>query len=107
MNELELECIIEAIDNNFTRAVIIIDTDHEELISNVEKLLDESDITYKMEWKSKYNEYVLYDYEPFCTEGYYLRFNIERTLLYKINWVLYNANKYIKAVNSLNKLLEV
>lgn len=107
MNELELECIIEAIDNNFTRAVIVIDTDHEQLISNVEKLLDESGITYKMEWKSKYNEYILYDYEPFCSEGYYLRFNIERTLLYKLNWVLYNANKYIKAVNSLNKLLEV
>ncbi len=107
-NELELECIFESTDeNNFVRAVIIIDTDHEELISNVEKLLDESGITYKLKWKSKYNEYVLYDYEPFCTEGYYLKFNIGRTPLYKINWVLYNANKYIKAVNSLNKLLEV
>lgn len=107
MNELELECIIEAIDNNFTRAVIIIDTDHEELISNVEKLLHESGITYKMKWESKYAKEVVYDYEPFCVSGYNLTFNIERTLLYKINWVLYNANKYIKAVNSLNKLLEV
>lgn len=107
MNELELECIIEDIDNNFTRAVIIIDTEHKELISNVEKLLDESDIVCRVDWKSKYNDYVMYDYEPFCIEGFNLRFNIERTLLYKLNWVLYNTNKYIKAINSLNKLLEV
>lgn len=107
MNDLELECILENPDNNFTRATIIIDADHEELISFVEKLLDESGITYKVQWKSKYDEFVIYDYEPFCTEGYYLRFNIERTLLYKLNWVLYNANKYIKVVNGLNKLLEV
>lgn len=107
MNELELECILETIDNNFTRATIIIDTDHEELITNVEKLLDESDIPYKVQWKSKYNSHVVYDYEPYYTASYNLVFNLERTLLYKLNWVLYNANKYIKAVNSLNKLLEV
>lgn len=107
MNKLELECLFDYIDSNFTKAAIIIDTEHEELISNVGKLLDESGISYKLEWKSKYNEYVLYDYEPFCTEGFNLKFNIEKALLYKLNWVLYNTNKYIKAVNSLNKLLEV
>lgn len=105
--ELELECIFEDIDSNFTRAIIIIDTDHEELISNIAKLLDESNITYKNEWKSKYNDFVVYDYEPFCIEGFNRKFILERTLTYKINWVLYNANKYIKAVNKLNKLLEV
>lgn len=107
MNELELECIFESTDNNFAKVIIMIDTDHEELISNVEKLLDESDISYKIQWKSKFVNDVVYDYKPFCVGGYNFVFNIERTLLYKINWVLYNANKYIKAVNSLNKLLEV
>ena len=24
----------------------------------------------KNEWKSKYNSYVVYDYEPFCSEGF-------------------------------------
>ena len=24
----------------------------------------------RKEWKSKYNSYVVYDYEPFCTEGF-------------------------------------
>lgn len=107
MNDLELECILENPDNNFTRAVIMIGTEHKELISNVEKLLNEIDVAHRIDWKSKYNDYVIYDYEPFCSEGFYLRFNIERTFLYKLNWVLYNANKYIKVVNSLNKLLEV
>ena len=107
MNELELECIFDEIDNNFTRAVIIIDTEHEELISNVEKLLDESNIIYKIQWQSRVCDDIIYDFEPFYTEGYNIKFNIERTLLYKLNWVLYNTNKYIKAINSLNKLLEV
>lgn len=105
--ELELECIFEAIDSNFTRAVIIIDTAHEELISNIIRLLDESNITYSNKWQSKYNDYVIYDYEPFCIDGFNRKLILERTLTYKINWVLYNANRYIKAVNNLNKLLEV
>ena len=24
----------------------------------------------RKEWKSKYNSYVVYDYEPFCSEGF-------------------------------------
>ena len=24
----------------------------------------------RKEWKSKYNSYVVYDYEPFCTDGF-------------------------------------
>ena len=24
----------------------------------------------KKEWKSKYNSYVIYDYEPFCSDGF-------------------------------------
>ena len=24
----------------------------------------------KKEWKSKYNNYVIYDYEPFCSDGF-------------------------------------
>jgi len=107
IKELELECIFEAIDSNFTRATIIIDTAHEELISNVIRLLDESNITYSNEWQSKYNVRIVHDYEPFCTDGYNRKLILERTLTYKINWVLYNANRYIKAVNNLNKLLEV
>ena len=39
----------------------------------------DSDIT---EWKSKYNDYVVYDYEPFCAEGFlkrrYLKFKSEQ-----------------------------
>ena len=34
------------------------------------------------EWKSKYNSYVVYDYEPFCAEGFlkrrYLKFKSEQ-----------------------------
>ena len=35
----------------------------------------------KKEWKSKYNNYVIYDYEPFCSDG----FEINITLSSKQN----------------------
>ena len=30
----------------------------------------------KKEWKSKYNSYVVYDYEPFCTDGFEINITI-------------------------------
>ena len=49
----------------------------------------------KKEWKSKYNNYVIYDYEPFCSDG----FEINVTLSSR-------ANEYLNFVRFLydNKL---
>ncbi len=45
----------------------------------------------KKEWKSKYNSYVVYDYEPFCTDGFEINLTISIKYLYdeKVNTIDY------------------
>ena len=41
------------------------------IIDWVEDIADENNCKIeRKEWKSKYNSYVVYDYEPFCSEGF-------------------------------------
>ena len=44
----------------------------------------------KKEWKSKYNSYVVYDYEPFCTDGFEINLTIIKYLYdEKVNTIDY------------------
>ena len=45
----------------------------------------------RSEWVSKYNSYVVYDYEPFCTDGYFNRLILSNTprSLFAI-WLMFN-----------------
>ena len=36
----------------------------------VKRVLEAEASTVREEWRSKYNNYVCYDYEPFCSEGF-------------------------------------
>ena len=36
----------------------------------VKRVLEDEASTMREEWRSKYNNYVSYDYEPFCSEGF-------------------------------------
>lgn len=36
----------------------------------VKRILENEAGTAREEWRSKYNNYVMYDYEPFCSEGF-------------------------------------
>ena len=43
----------------------------------LENIIDENNgRVERKEWKSKYNSYVVYDYEPFCTDGFEINFVI-------------------------------
>ena len=41
----------------------------------------------KKEWKSKYNSYVIYDYEPFCSDGFEINVNKLDTIEYLNNCI--------------------
>ena len=34
----------------------------------------------KKEWRSKYNNYVVYDYEPFCSEGFEITVTLSKNV---------------------------
>ncbi len=36
----------------------------------VKRILENEACTIKEKWKSKYNPYIIYDHEPFCSEGF-------------------------------------
>lgn len=53
----------------------------------------------KKEWRSKYNSYVVYDYEPFCSDGFEISVSIaapSHTYLQFINYLYENKIKTIE-----------
>lgn len=57
------------------------------------------------EWQSKYNKYVVYDYEPFCSEGFEIHTKIQGAKIY-LNFVKWLYEKRIQQVDFLNSCLE-
>lgn len=57
----------------------------------------------RKEWKSKYNSYVVYDYEPFCTDGFEINLVITSHDPAFLNFIKYlyeekvNTIEYLKA----------
>ncbi len=43
----------------------------------------------KKEWRSKYNSYVAYDYEPFCAEGFEINITLSSKEMSFLNFVRY------------------
>ena len=43
----------------------------------------------KKEWKSKYNNYVIYDYEPFCSDGFEINITLSSRQDEYLNFVRY------------------
>lgn len=43
----------------------------------------------KKEWKSKYNNYVIYDYEPFCSDGFEINVTLASYSCEYLNFVRY------------------
>lgn len=72
--------------------------------NRVERLLDEFDyIDCNRYWQSKYNSYVLCDYEPVCVEGFNLGFNIYFKENAKAQYFLYLINRGFESLIKLEK----
>lgn len=71
----------------------------------ITNLLDEYNIKYKESYKSKYNEYVVYEYEPSFTTGFYYSVDVKGNPDL-INFIDYLIKQRIKNIEKLNKLIE-
>lgn len=66
---------IKCIDNIL---MIDIDCKYKEMIERIISELNDSRIKIaRTQWQSKYNNYIIYDYEPFCNEGFKLAIDID------------------------------
>ncbi len=57
----------------------------------------------KKEWKSKYNSYVIYDYEPFCSDGFEINITVSShniNYLYFLRFLYENKINVIEYLNS-------
>lgn len=71
----------------------------------ITNLLDEYNIEYRELYKSKYNEYVVYEYEPAFTPGFYYSVDIKGNPDV-INFIDYLIKQHIKTIEKLNKLIK-
>ena len=61
----------------------------------------------KKEWKSKYNSYVVYDYEPFCTEGFEINLVISSRECSYLNFIKYLYDEKVSTIEYLNNCITI
>ena len=59
----------------------------------------------RKEWKSKYNSYVVYDYEPFCSDGFEINITVSSKEVEFLNFVRYLYEIKIRTINHLNNCI--
>ena len=55
----------------------------------------------KKEWKSKYNSYVIYDYEPFCSDGFEINVTVSS---YDVNYLYFLKFLYENKLDTIEYL---
>lgn len=75
-----------------------------DIVNWVEDVAEENNCKIeRKEWKSKYNSYVVYDYEPFCSEGFEINMTLSANCQQYLDFLrfLYEAKletiKYLKS----------
>ena len=59
------------------------------------------------EWKSKYNSYVVYDYEPFCTEGFQINIVISSNVPEYLSFIKYLYDEKMNTIEYLNSCITI
>ena len=61
----------------------------------------------KKEWKSKYNSYVTYDYEPSCSDGFEINVVVSATDINYLNFLKYLYTEKINTIDFLNNCIKI
>jgi hypothetical protein len=73
-----------------------------------EDVIDENNCRVeRKEWKSKYNSYVVYDYEPFCTEGFEINLVISSREKSYLEFIKYLYDEKISTIEYLNNCIAI
>jgi hypothetical protein len=78
------------------------------LLSWLEDIIEENNSRIeRKEWKSKYNSYVVYDYEPFCTEGFEINLVISSREISYLNFIKYLYDEKVSTIEYLNDCIMI
>ena len=61
----------------------------------------------RKEWKSKYNSYVVYDYEPFCSEGFEINILLSSFDISYLNFIKYLYNEKLSTIEYLDNCIKI
>ena len=78
-----------------------------ELLSWFDDIVYENNaVIEKKEWKSKYNSYVVYDYEPFCSDGFEINVIISSISIHNIGFIKHLYTEKLKIIEYLSRCYE-
>jgi hypothetical protein len=79
---------------------------NQELLPWLEDIIDENNgKVERKEWKSKYNNYVVYDYEPFCTDGFEINLMISAREPEFLSFIKYLYEEKVNTIEYLNNCI--
>ena len=61
----------------------------------------------RKEWKSKYNSYVVYDYEPFCSEGFEINILLSSFDISYLNFIKYLYKEKLNTIEYLDNCIKI
>ena len=80
---------------------------NKDMINWLESLADEINCKIeRKEWKSKYNSYVVYDYEPFCSEGFEINILLSSFDISYLNFIKYLYNEKLSTIEYLESCIK-
>ena len=81
---------------------------NKDILDWLENIVDENNARIeRKEWKSKYNSYVVYDYEPFCTDGFEINLVITSHNPAYLNFIKYLYDEKVSTIEYLNNCISV
>ena len=81
---------------------------NKDIISWLESVIEENNSRIeRKEWKSKYNNYVVYDYEPFCVDGFEINLLISSFDSAYLNFIKYLYDEKLNTIEYLNNCIGI
>lgn len=107
-NDYQIELVQDYTDESQHRLILDVgNLNFSECLFNFLDLLDSANkLELERHWKSKYNDYIEYDYEPFCTEGFCIHWFIFSKDLNLLKYVAYELESFLDKLVNLEKDFE-
>ena len=98
-----------AIDKKFITKIELGDSKIFEDNERIKNIINESSATVdKQEWQSKYNTYVVYDYQPYGSDkGFVIQYTLGFNNEYQKNYFFYLLDKYYLDLNYYETIYEL
>lgn len=81
---------------------------NKDIVDWVEDVAEENNCRVeRKEWKSKYNSYVVYDYEPFCSEGFEINLLLSSVDISYLNFIKYLYKEKMSTIEYLDNCTKI